>query len=143
VKANKSLKMRKTTHFQTIVFPIVHLEHEFKYLGIIFTYNGKLKYAAEQLAAHARKAYYAMTGKNFPVYLQVPFFNTNCSCGYKESNNKHIHVYEIIFFILHIIKIVHSTTIFSYCTFFSFLASVTITGDRAANVDLCVAAYGL
>ena len=39
---------------------IVHLEHEYKYLGIIFTYNGKLRYAAEQLADRARKAFHAM-----------------------------------------------------------------------------------
>jgi DNA replication protein DnaC len=31
---------------------MIHLTHECRYLGIIFTSNGKLKYAAEQLAVH-------------------------------------------------------------------------------------------
>jgi hypothetical protein len=40
---------------------IIHLTHEYKYLGIIFTSNGKLKYAAEQFADRARKAYCAIS----------------------------------------------------------------------------------
>jgi hypothetical protein len=39
---------------------IIHLQHECKYLGIIYTYNGKLKYAAEQLVDRAKKAFCAM-----------------------------------------------------------------------------------
>ena len=38
---------------------IFQFTHEYNYLGIIFTCNGKLKYAAEQLADRARKAFYA------------------------------------------------------------------------------------
>ena len=39
---------------------ILPQSHEYKYLGIIFTYNGQLKIAAEQLADRARKAYYSI-----------------------------------------------------------------------------------
>jgi hypothetical protein len=46
---------------------IIHLTYEYKYLGIIFTFNGKLKYAAEQLADLARKAYYGIK-QSLPFY---------------------------------------------------------------------------
>jgi ABC-type multidrug transport system ATPase subunit len=48
----------------------VRLVHEYKYLGIIFTYNGKIKYAAEQLADHARKAFYAIK-HSLPFYEKL------------------------------------------------------------------------
>ena len=53
-------KIDTTQHCFYYNHSIIHLVHEYKYLGIIFTYNGKLKYAAEQLADRARKAFYAM-----------------------------------------------------------------------------------
>jgi hypothetical protein len=48
----------------------VRLVYEYKYLGIIFTYNGKLKYAAEQLADRARKAFYAIK-HSLPFYEKL------------------------------------------------------------------------
>ena len=39
---------------------LVTQTYEYKYLGIIFTYNGILRQAAEQLADRARKAYYSI-----------------------------------------------------------------------------------
>ena len=65
VLSNK--KIDTTEHCFYYNHSIIHPTHEYKYLGIIFTSNGKLKYAAEQLADRARKAYYAIK-QSLPFY---------------------------------------------------------------------------
>ena len=49
----------------------LHIVHEYKYLGLIFTSNGKFNVATQSLADKARKAY-------FSIRKSIPF-NTNLS----------------------------------------------------------------
>lgn len=41
-------------------YTIVPITYQYKYLGLVFTSNGKLKFASEQLSERAKKAYYAL-----------------------------------------------------------------------------------
>ena len=45
---------------------MIEFTNEYKYLGVVFTSNGKMKFAAKQLPERARKAYYAIKA-NFPA----------------------------------------------------------------------------
>ena len=56
----------------------LHIVHEYKYLGLIFTSNGKFNVATQSLADKARKAYFSI--KN--LFLLIPIYQLNTYLKY-------------------------------------------------------------